>query len=213
MIDTKLMTKLFLSLCWLLCLSPTSSFADKLSPQAIAMIQHETLTQMKNENMQQWIRLLQRYQKEDKANRFTSKRRHALMVLVSFSMPKQSLQSYLIASQKIKASLVLRGFIENSLTATVTKIHDLIQDSTGGFQVDPIIYEKLHITKVPTIILMNDTALRCFNRDTCSLNPKDVDIISGNVSLDYALTQFSQKGSAAPNIAKTLLQKLRGQDA
>ena len=65
----------------------------------------------------------------------------------------------------------------------------------NGVLLDPTLFARYQIDVVPTFILQS------------SDNDSTYDSLSGNVSLDFALTEFSSKGEVVA--AKELLKQLR----
>lgn len=185
--------------------------AQDFSPEEIQSIQKATQQQLNNEAVQRWVKTIEHYNPSQPTtnNQIIKKRRNILMIFVSFSMSDTSLRRYLNECQRIRASLVLRGLINNSFTDTARKVHGVIQKNQGGFSIDPIAFEKLHINKVPAIVLFNQAGLICLNDQECTLDSDDYDIIEGQVTLDYALSQFAKGDGVIAKSAKTLLKQLR----
>ena len=116
-----------------------------------------------------------------------------LKVFVSFSMPDTALLSFSKALEKTGGILVFRGLPDNSFQAFAQKILELKKQGMGAqISVDPESFEKLQIKNVPTI---------------CLTFQEVMDKISGNVSLQYALSRFSEKGETKEKAHK-LLQHL-----
>ena len=77
-----------------------------------------------------------------------------VLVFVSTSMADRSLQQWARQADKIKATLVLRGFINNSLKETI-KVTERIfgQQNVGGFSIDPEKFKEFNISKVPAVVV------------------------------------------------------------
>lgn len=69
-------------------------------------------------------------------------------VFVSFSQNDSSLQAYFKEAQRDGATLVMRGLLEDSFTATQKKTESL----KISFEIDPTLFEKYGVTRVPTIV-------------------------------------------------------------
>lgn len=165
-----------------------------------------------SQSVRQWVRSIQNHQVPTESinpNKNAFKRRAALMILVSKSMPVPSLHQYLVDALKVNATLVLRGLVNNSFQDTAKFIHQALMGTKGGFKVDPIVFEKLHISRVPAIVLFNSAGLACINQRDCVPDPNDYDMVTGNVTLSYALKEMTNRGTADPQLAKQLLDKLR----
>lgn len=116
-----------------------------------------------------------------------------LKVFVSFSMPDIALLSFSKALEKTGGTLVFRGLPENSFQTFAQKILDLKRQGMGAqVAVDPESFETLQIKNVPTIYLVFQEVS---------------DRVSGNVSIQYALSRFSEKGETKEK-ARELLQQL-----
>lgn len=119
----------------------------------------------------------------------------ALRVFVSFSMPDAALLTFSKSLEETGGTLVFRGIPENSFQAFAQKILELKKQGMGAqVAVDPESFERLQIKNVPTI---------------CLTFHEGMDKISGNVSLRYALSRFSEKGETRKK-ARELLQQLEG---
>lgn len=113
----------------------------------------------------------------------------ALLVFVSFTLPKEALQTLVESVQKAGGMVVIRGLIDNSFVKTAA----LLKDLKGSVQLDPKVFEKYHIKSVPTFVLEEGDKQ---------------DRLTGNVSLDYVLEKFTQQGEVKG--ADRYLNRLRG---
>lgn len=139
--------------------------------------------------------------------------RATVMILVSSSMPASTIHRYLLDASKINASIVLRGLVNNSLQDTGRFIHLALDQLKSGVSIDPVVFEKLHIDKVPVIILFNQSGLNCLNTQDCTVDTYDYDAVYGHVTLEYALSVMAERGSANQIAVKSLLKVLRNKDA
>lgn len=94
-----------------------------------------------------------------------------IFVFVSFSMPKASLIELNNQAQKYNATLVMKGIYKNSFHEMRKKILEISPDGLS-INIDPKAFEKYNIKQVPTFVLVE--------------NNKEINRLSGNVSLDYA---------------------------
>lgn len=132
----------------------------------------------------------------------------AVIVFVSFSMPKESLRAYLYDARIANASVAVRGLHENSFKKTFTLISTLIHDNGGnGVELNPILFKKFDIKTAPTIVaLSNDD---CLKKPSCDAE-KDYDKLSGNIALAYALKILRDRGKVGTVNAEVALNKLQG---
>ncbi|HEV2523947.1 MAG TPA: type-F conjugative transfer system pilin assembly protein TrbC, partial [Gammaproteobacteria bacterium] len=93
-----------------------------------------------------------------KAAAFNSINDSALLVFVSFSMPKQSLQAWARQAKKAGGTLVLRGLVDNSLRKTLLKIQDVLgAENLNTLNIDPLAFETFGIHTVPAVIVTDQT--------------------------------------------------------
>lgn len=115
-----------------------------------------------------------------------------LQVFVSFAMPKPSLIVWQEQAKHYGAVLLLRGFVNNSLKATLQQLAiDTTSNKVLQVSVDPMAFERYHITQVPAVVLAQG---------------EKVDIVYGNIGLSAALASMSRQGELA-EVAARLLEK------
>ncbi len=100
-----------------------------------------------------------------------------IFVFVSFSMPKASLIELNNQAQKYNATLVMRGIYKNSFREMRKKILEISSDGLS-INIDPKAFEQYNIKQVPTFVLIDKN--------------KEINRLSGNVSLDYAYEKLSE---------------------
>lgn len=114
-----------------------------------------------------------------------------LLVFVSFSMPKQSLQAWARQAKKAGGTLVLRGLVENSLRKTLLQIQDVLgAENLNTLNIDPLAFETFGIHTVPAVIVSDQI-------QTSALALSEVprfDVIYGDVGLSYALKKIIEDG-------------------
>ncbi|MDP4154957.1 MAG: type-F conjugative transfer system pilin assembly protein TrbC [Bacillota bacterium] len=106
-----------------------------------------------------------------------------LLVFVSFSMPAESLNALNAQVNRVGGKLVLRGLANGSFQQMAQKLKDLQIDII----IDPTLFEAYQVNQNPTFIL----------RSTPTTSPEEEvphDRLTGNVSLEYVLEQFSAHG-------------------
>ena len=77
-----------------------------------------------------------------------------LLVFVSFSMPTQSLKQWLSQTQKAGGTLIIRGLVNHTFKETVKRISEILDNKTGGLQLDPTLFKKYGIHQVPAVVVM-----------------------------------------------------------
>lgn len=112
-----------------------------------------------------------------------------VVVFLSFSMPKNSLESWLRQCKLSGATPVIRGLINNSFKETMEAIRKLSKKSGTGMQLDPILFQTFHIKHVPAVVFAKDIP-QCPANMNCK--PIDYDVLYGDVSLGYALSKINE---------------------
>ena len=130
------------------------------------------------------------------------------VIFVSFSMPQKSLEQWLEVSRQLHVPLVLRGMVDNSIKKTESLIIPLVKKVHGGFQVNPVLFRAFKIQQVPAIVVINHNG--CHTDAECG-EAKQFDVIYGQTTMNYALSQLAAKGEEAPQVAEALLRTLPGE--
>ena len=125
-----------------------------------------------------------------------------VLIFVSFSMPKESLRGWIKQADRIKAPVIVRGLLHNSFRDTTKAVMDIISDNRGGIQLDPTLFRRFHIEKVPAVVVINSD---CLAQETCH----SFDVIYGDVTLDYALKEIANQDDQFSPFAESALQKLK----
>jgi len=127
-----------------------------------------------------------------------------LLVFVSFSMSKISLQQWATQCQKVGGTLVLRGFKNNSLKETLSAANVIFKDRVEGMIVDPTAFERYAIKTVPAVLVTDQNLVPC-NETNCPISRFDV--IYGDIGLKYALEKIKNDGELDKN-AQIYLERL-----
>ena len=133
-----------------------------------------------------------------------------LLVFVSLSMPRPTLQRLVGQAARAKASIVLRGFANGSLRDTVAQVQGLIGSRQVAVQIDPLAFDRYAVTRVPTFVLVRD-GTRPVACASGSCAPADSFLrTSGDVSLDYALEHMRRSAPGFGPPADTFLKRIKG---
>jgi conjugal transfer pilus assembly protein TrbC len=124
-----------------------------------------------------------------------------VLIFASFSMPKESLRGWLNQADKIKAPVILRGLLHNSFRETTQIVMDTLSERRGGIQIDPTLYKRFHIEKVPAVVVIS---AECLVNEACY----DFDVVYGDVTLDYALKKIVDQNDAFSHFAEIALKQL-----
>ncbi len=133
-----------------------------------------------------------------------------LLVFVSLSMPRPTLQRLVDQAARAKASIVLRGFANGSLRDTVAQVQGLIGSRQVAVQIDPQAFDRYAVARVPTFVLVRD-GTRPVACASGSCAPADSYLrASGDVSLDYALEHMRRSAPGFGPPADTFLKRIKG---
>lgn len=129
----------------------------------------------------------------------------APLIFVTFSMPEEALRALLMEAALTGSPVLLRGLVENSMQRTAERLGELldIEDqgdtntgkATPSVAIDPTLFERFGVDKVPTFVLPLDAAAPC-TPGGCPV-PEHLKI-AGDVSLDYALGVMAREASDTP---------------
>ena len=126
-----------------------------------------------------------------------------LVVFVSLSMPRHVLVKLSKNVKKVDGVVALRGWANTKGKLIRSQIQQLLQLTRCGFIFRPDLFRELNIKHVPTFALIEFDSLT---------RVRSFDKILGNVTLDYALKEFMQRGEHQ-KVAAIKLAKLRGEGA
>lgn len=135
----------------------------------------------------------------------------ALYIAVSLTMPKEALRQLSVDAEKAGARLVIRGLIDGSFERTMVVAQDVFgQDALSGLAIEPQVFRAYGIERVPAFIAASSPVQPCEDGVDCVSAVTPHDRIAGNISLAEALRQISQRGDAAPEVARAALARLEG---
>ncbi len=134
--------------------------------------------EMMNKNL--FPKLTKKYQSKDKNH-------NGLVIFLSSSLSPNLWTQYQNDIIKYNVRAVMKGFIDGSMKKTINFINK-IENRKAGIEIDPKLFKKFNITKVPTIILYDQE--QCQN-DECTPN---FDKITGTVGIGYFLEKVEQEG-------------------
>lgn len=133
-----------------------------------------------------------------------------LFIFVSLTMPRATLQRLVDQAARAKAAIIIRGFANGSLRATVAQVQGLIGKQQVAIQIDPLAFDRFAITKVPSFVLVRD-GTRPVACASGSCAPVDSFLRStGDVSLDYALEHMQRSAPAFSPAANIFLKRIKG---
>ena len=131
-----------------------------------------------------------------------------LLIFISTSMPQRTLE--LLGNQAVKtgAVLVLRGLVGKIGTSTAIeetmKAIQPVAMTGAAIQIDPTQFSAYNVTVVPTFVMAKREE-GCTNKDQCASTAY---ALTGDVSLEYALETWVNRGGDAGRLANMYLKKL-----
>jgi conjugal transfer pilus assembly protein TrbC len=127
-----------------------------------------------------------------------------VLVFVSFSMPKESLKTWIRDANIIHAPVVIRGLVNNSFKETIAAVNALTKEGASGVQIDPTLFERYEIKQVPAVLVA--ASPRCVPNLSCREN---YDVQYGDTSLHYALKQIARQDDPLSPFAEDALYLLK----
>lgn len=121
------------------------------------------------------------------------------LIFASFSLPEDSLRALLVEAARTGSPLVLRGLAENSMQRTAARLGELLgtkndreasAESTPSLAIDPTLFERFDVDKVPAFVLPRDIIAPC-TPEGCPI-PEHLKV-AGDVSLAYALEVMARE--------------------
>ena len=153
--------------------------------------------------------IAQAFNDQNKIHDINAAEKADLLVFVSFSMPDASLKRIALETKKTGAAMVLRGFKNDSLKATMQAVEE-ITALGGKVLIHPDLFTHYQIVEVPTYVLAHknpDAGSSCED-GLCSQSYS----LKGDASMEFMLEQFSKFNTIAElnEYAETKLALLRG---
>lgn len=132
-----------------------------------------------------------------------------LIVFVSLSMPEATLKRLVEQAHRARARLVVRGFVDGSFRATVSRMEQLLGGRNSGFQIDPQLFANFGVSAVPTFVVVNPRSKPSCRDGKCqSVAP--FASVAGDVSVDYALEYIARHDANVAASARAILARFRG---
>lgn len=132
-----------------------------------------------------------------------------LMVFVSFSMPKETLERIVLQSEKSGAVLVLRGLKGNSLTRMGEELAALVGKRNVTAIIHPPAFKQFKVTQVPSLVLAQPAQASKIGEDGCASTTSFIKV-DGDVTQDYALDLIERQAPAWAEVARRYAAKLAG---
>ena len=140
---------------------------------------------------------------------FSGKDVPELMVFVSFSLPKATLQQIVGQAEKSGAVLVLRGLHGNSLTRTGEEIARLVGDRKVTAIIHPPAFKQFKVRRVPALVLARSGQASKIGEDGCAPVSSFIRV-DGDVTQDYALDLIERQAPVWAEVARRYAARLSG---
>jgi conjugal transfer pilus assembly protein TrbC len=132
-----------------------------------------------------------------------------LMVFVSFSLPRETLQRIVAQSEKSGAVLVLRGLKGNSLTQMGEEIAKLVGDRNVTAIIHPPAFKQFDVKRVPAMVLARSGQASKIAEDGCAPATSFIKV-DGDVTQEYALDLIEREAPAWAELARRFSAKISG---
>lgn len=106
-----------------------------------------------------------------------------ILVFVSFSMPKASLNALAKEAEKFGAVLIMRGLKDDSFIKTQIAFQALGEEEKSGIEINPELFDTYQIKQVPVFVRVKSTPAG---------DLQEISRISGNMSLAFAAQKLEE---------------------
>lgn len=130
------------------------------------------------------------------------------VVLVSMSMPEESLRQLSRQARTYGFSTVMRGLVNNSFADTISRLTEVFGDDTEnmpGISIDPTVFVRFDVETVPAFIFLAEPLEPCETQGCAGDTAPEHDILYGNVSFEYAAEWVANANGPGSNAAQTLI--------
>jgi conjugal transfer pilus assembly protein TrbC len=133
-----------------------------------------------------------------------------LIAFASLSMPPASLKQLIRDTAKAGGVVVFRGFPNNSMKDFAGRLGQIVdrQDDFANIGIDPRLFRAFEVQTVPTYVAVSSDFDLCAGF-SCRTRVPPFDRMVGNVTVEYALTAFSEGNGPGARVASVGLSNLR----
>lgn len=134
-------------------------------------------------------------------------------LFVSSSMPKETLRNLMNDASRLGVSVLFNGNIDDKDPLKFGKMREYLMSlklkSYVDMKIHPPAFTKFKITQVPAIVVASEDVDSRLDENGCA-NPKDFDIIRGDVKLDWALEKIytESKAEGIKSVASQYMKKI-----
>jgi conjugal transfer pilus assembly protein TrbC len=123
-----------------------------------------------------------------------------LLMMVSLSIPGETLNRIVDQAERAGATLVFRGLKGESMTKMGEEVRKILGGRNVSVAIHPPAFQQFSITRVPTVVIARSEAGAVLENG-CSRTETFVKV-AGDVSLDYALDYIERKSTAWSSVAR-----------
>lgn len=137
------------------------------------------------------------------------------VVLVSFSMPEQSLREVAMQADKYGFTAVFAGLADNNFKTMMARLSDVFGDDLEGmkgFSINPTVFKRFNVQEVPAYIFLDQPLEPCNSRGCEDDVLPQHDIVYGNISFRAAAEIVARNGGVGSETASTLLARFSDED-
>ncbi len=134
-----------------------------------------------------------------------------LFVFITLAMPAESIKPLLAQAEQANATVVLRGFVNNSLKETTAALQKLMGQGRVGVLIDPEAFDRYGVRNAPSFVLTkahSGSATPCLDK-VCA-QASGFALVSGDVSIEYALERIEQRAKEFKPEVQQFLTLIRG---
>jgi conjugal transfer pilus assembly protein TrbC len=129
-----------------------------------------------------------------------------LLVMVSLSMPRETLNRIADQAERAGATLVFRGLKGESMTKMSEEVQKVLGGRNVSVAIHPPAFQQFNVTRVPTVVIARPEAGSVLENG-CSRTETFVKV-AGDVSLDHALDYIERKSVTWATVAREFRGKI-----
>lgn len=132
------------------------------------------------------------------------------ILFVSFSMPESLLFALGSEAASFDIPVVIKGLVDRDFKKTIETFARLNREAKKqhfnfqGVSIDPLWFDQFQIESVPALVVSHRSS-ECTPQTLCP--NQSFDVVYGNASLKKGLEIIRDKGDAAPDVAKSILER------
>lgn len=134
------------------------------------------------------------------------------IVFASLSMPEATLRRLVRDTAAAGGVVVFRGFPDNSAKEFVARLSKVVdQGQLASIGIDPRLFRAFDVQAVPTYVSVSSDFDLCAGF-SCATRVPPFDRMTGNVTVEYALSTFAEGNGPGAKIAAVALSNMRRND-